>query len=61
MGKLLQKDLTKFVLLGHSFGGYQVGQYALKYPQHITKLYLMSPCGIRVAPSDEQTVKRARI
>ena len=49
----LNQELTGFVLVGHSFGGYQVGQYALKYPQHVTKLYLLSPVGIRIPPEDE--------
>jgi pimeloyl-ACP methyl ester carboxylesterase len=26
------EEFTKFFLCGHSFGGYQVGNYALKYP-----------------------------
>ena len=45
--------LDKFVLAGHSFGGYVVGNYALKYHKHIVKLQLISPIGVRVQPSDE--------
>ena len=41
------EDFTNFILCGHSFGGYQVGNYVLKYPQHIKKLILLSPIGIR--------------
>ena len=45
--------LDKFILAGHSFGGYIVGNYALKYHMHIEKLQLISPIGIRVQPSTE--------
>jgi cardiolipin-specific phospholipase len=40
-------NLTGFILAGHSFGGYTVGNYACEYPQHIKKLLLISPIGIR--------------
>ena len=40
-------EFTDFILCGHSFGGYQVGNYVLKYPQHVRKLLLLSPIGIR--------------
>jgi len=36
----------KFVLCGHSLGGYFAANYALKYPQYIDSLFLMSPTGI---------------
>lgn len=45
--------LEKFILAGHSFGGYIVGNYALKYYKHIEKLQLISPIGIRVPPENE--------
>lgn len=41
-------NLTDFYLIGHSFGGYHVGLYACKYPQHIKKLILASPIGVKV-------------
>lgn len=37
--------LTNFVLAGHSLGGYIVGNYVLKYPQHVSKLIFLSPIG----------------
>ena len=39
--------LTDFYLVGHSFGGYLVGNYAAKYHQHIKKVLLLSPIGVR--------------
>ena len=36
----------KFVLCGHSLGGYFIANYALIYPQYIDSLFLMSPTGI---------------
>jgi len=39
-------NLNKFYLLGHSLGGYFAGVYALRYPQHITRLTLLSAVGI---------------
>ncbi|KAJ2054507.1 hypothetical protein GGI08_004554 [Coemansia sp. S2] len=44
--------IDKMVLCGHSFGGYMVGVYALKYPQHVEKLVLLSPIGVPEAPRD---------
>lgn len=40
-------DITDFYLVGHSFGGYQVGLYACKYPYHVKKLVLASPIGVK--------------
>ncbi|KAJ2814827.1 hypothetical protein GGI24_006254, partial [Coemansia furcata] len=37
--------IDKMVLCGHSFGGYMVAAYALKYPQYVEKLILHSPIG----------------
>lgn len=45
--------LDKFDLVGHSFGGFVVSKYAVKYHQHIWKLVLMSPLGIIEKASDE--------
>ncbi|GMM37436.1 lysophosphatidic acid acyltransferase [Saccharomycopsis crataegensis] len=40
------KNLSKINLLGHSFGGYLSLCYALKYPDNVEKLILVSPVGI---------------
>ncbi|KAF3325069.1 abhydrolase domain-containing protein 4 [Carex littledalei] len=39
------KNLSNFVLLGHSFGGYIAAKYALKHPEHIQHLILVGPAG----------------
>ena len=40
-------NLKDFYLSGHSFGGYLVSNYAVKYPQYIKKLLLLSPIGVK--------------
>jgi len=43
-------DISGFYLAGHSFGGYLSGLYAAKYHQHIKKLLLLSPIGVKTMP-----------
>lgn len=45
-------NIENFVLAGHSFGGYISGLYAIRYPQYIKKLLLLSPLGITRTPPD---------
>jgi pimeloyl-ACP methyl ester carboxylesterase len=42
--------LEKFVLAGHSFGGYIAGCYAESFPQYVEKLVFLSAIGIPKAP-----------
>lgn len=42
--------LHKFYLLGHSFGGYIAGEYALAHPKKIVHLILLSPVGMPELP-----------
>ncbi|KAI8970861.1 Alpha/Beta hydrolase protein, partial [Pilobolus umbonatus] len=45
--------LKKMTLFGHSLGGYFAACYALKYPERVDKLILVSPAGIPdSAPED---------
>ncbi|KAI4316887.1 hypothetical protein L6164_024821 [Bauhinia variegata] len=39
------KNLTNFILLGHSFGGYVAAKYALKHPEHVQHLILVGSAG----------------
>lgn len=48
-----EKEFTGFYLAAHSFGGYIAGNYALKYHEHIKKLLLLSPIGIKVKAEGE--------
>ncbi|KAI9277245.1 Alpha/Beta hydrolase protein [Phascolomyces articulosus] len=49
-----QVGLEKMVLMGHSLGGYFSTCYALKYPERVEKLVLISPAGIAQAPPEQQ-------
>jgi pimeloyl-ACP methyl ester carboxylesterase len=44
--------LKKIHLLGHSFGGYIAGEYALKYPTQLEHLILLSPVGMPELPDN---------
>ena len=46
-------NLDKFYMVGHSFGGYTAGHYAVKYPDHIIKLVMLSPIGVKYYSEEE--------
>ena len=55
--RLQMGGFTDFILAGHSFGGYIGGLYALKYPENIKKLLMMSPLGINKVPDGFDLMK----
>lgn len=46
-------NIENFILMGHSFGGYTVARYALKFNPPIKTLHLLSPAGF-TGKSDEE-------
>ena len=51
------KDDEKFVIIAHSLGGYISTEYSLRYPNRVSKLILLSPAGIPVAPKEQVSIK----
>ena len=45
--------LDKFILLGHSLGGYLASSYTIKYPARVKHLILADPWGFPVKPSED--------
>lgn len=41
-----KRGIEKFILIGHSLGGYLSSLYTIKHPQHVSKLVLISPVGV---------------
>ena len=52
--------LDKFILLGHSFGGYLSAAYALKHASHVRHLILNDPWGLptMVDETDSETSRK---
>lgn len=49
----IEENVPHFTLAGHSLGGYLAGKYAVKYPEVVDNLVLISPVGIPQPPPAE--------
>eukprot|EP01032_Pedospumella_encystans_P027304 gene27304-30864_t len=49
----VEENIPHFTLAGHSLGGYLAGKYAVKYPDVVDNLVLISPVGIPEPPPSE--------
>ena len=54
------QGIDKFVLVGHSMGGYLSAVYALRHPEHVKHLVLVCPAGIGRRPDDWQPPEALR-
>lgn len=48
------EGLSRFVLAGHSMGGYLSAKFALHFPEYVEGLVLISPAGIPELPPREE-------
>lgn len=53
-----KQGIEKFILLGHSFGGYLSASYALKYPNRISHIILADPWGFQDRQGSQRSTYR---
>ncbi|MDZ8054274.1 MAG: alpha/beta fold hydrolase [Aulosira sp. ZfuVER01] len=53
--------LEKVYLVGHSLGGWIAASYALKYPEQVNGLVLLSPEGVEIAGQEKYWQKMQRL
>jgi pimeloyl-ACP methyl ester carboxylesterase len=62
LAELLQAlKLEKVYLVGHSLGGWIAASYALKYPEQVNGLVLLSPEGVKIAGQEKYWHKMQRL
>lgn len=54
-----KNGLEKFVLMGHSMGGYLAATYALKHPERVEHLVLVCPAAVGEKPDESKIPKWA--
>lgn len=57
----IEENVSRFTLAGHSLGGYLSARYALKYPQRVSNLILISPVGIPEHPPLSSQVEYSKL
>lgn len=54
----IKMELPRITLIGHSLGAYLSTAYALKYPDRVHQLILLSPAGVPHSPEDSSEPSR---
>ncbi|KAF7313601.1 AB hydrolase-1 domain-containing protein [Mycena chlorophos] len=54
----VKQKIERFTLVGHSLGGYLSVAYALRYPDRVDRLILLSPAGIPRDPNETTAPER---